>query len=44
VLEKNQIERKQSLFDYYKAMTELYATVGAPEKIVSIWNAQGEDQ
>jgi outer membrane protein TolC len=44
VLEKNQIERKQSLFDYYKAMTELYATVGTPEKVLSIWNAQGEDQ
>jgi outer membrane protein TolC len=44
VLEKNQIERKQSLFDYYKAMTELYATVGTPEKVLTIWNAKGEDQ
>ncbi len=44
VLEKNQIERKQSLFDYYKAMTELYATVGTPEKVLTIWTAQGEDQ
>ncbi len=44
VLEKNQIERKQSLFDYYKAMTELYATVGTPEKVVTIWNGKGEDQ
>jgi outer membrane protein TolC len=43
VLEKNQIERKQSLFEYYKAMTELYATVGTPEKVLTIWNAQGED-
>ncbi len=44
VYEKNLIERKQSLYDYYKAMTELYATIGTPEKVLSIWNAQGEDQ
>jgi len=44
VYEKNLIERKQSLYDYYKAMTDLYATVGSPEKVLSIWNAQGEDQ
>ncbi|HLP16147.1 MAG TPA: TolC family protein [Bacteroidota bacterium] len=44
VLEKNRIESKTSLFEYYKAMTELYAAVGEPEKVLTIWNAKGEEQ
>lgn len=44
VLEKNLIESKTSLFDYYKAMADLYTAVGEPEKFLSIWNAKGEEQ
>jgi outer membrane protein TolC len=44
ILEKNMIESKNSLFDYYKAMTELYTAAGNPEKVISIWNAKGENQ
>lgn len=44
VLEKNRIESKTSLYDYYKAMTDLYAAAGEPEKVLSIWNAKGEEQ
>ena len=41
---ENMIESKNSLFDYYKAMTELYTAAGNPEKVISIWNAKGENQ
>jgi outer membrane protein TolC len=44
VLEKNRIESKTSLYEYYQAMTGLYAAAGEPEKVLSIWNAKGEEQ
>ena len=44
ILEKNMIESENSLYDYYKAMTELFTVAGSPKKIISIWNAKGENQ
>jgi outer membrane protein TolC len=37
-LEKNQIESKQSLYDYYKSLTALNVNAGNPEEILNIWN------
>ncbi|MCX6138515.1 MAG: TolC family protein [Ignavibacteriales bacterium] len=38
ILEKNIIESRNSLFEYYKAMTDLFTASGSPEKVLSIWN------
>ena len=40
ILEKDEIESKMSLFDYYKSMTELYTAVGSPQKVLEIWNSK----
>ncbi|MBN2091515.1 TolC family protein, partial [candidate division KSB1 bacterium] len=37
VLEKNQIERTKSLYDYYQSLTELYEASGNPKEIVNFW-------
>ncbi|WP_456442317.1 TolC family protein [Caldithrix abyssi] len=37
ILEKEQIARHQSLFDYYQSMVELFAAAGNPAKIKEIW-------
>jgi len=42
-LEKNEIESKQSLFDYYKSLTSLNVNSGNPEEVLNIWNkAEGK--
>jgi len=42
-LEKNEIESKQSLYDYYKNLTALNVNAGNPEEIIKIWNkAEGK--
>lgn len=38
VLEKNLIERKFSLFEYYKSINEIYLAVGNPEDFLKVWN------
>jgi outer membrane protein TolC len=40
ILEKDEIESKMSLFDYYKSMTELYSAIGNPQKVLEIWNSK----
>jgi outer membrane protein TolC len=40
ILEKDEIESKMSLFDYYKSMTELYTAAGSPQKVLEIWNSK----
>jgi len=40
VLEKNQIERKFSLFEYYKSINEIYLTTGNPKDFLKVWNKQ----
>jgi outer membrane protein TolC len=40
ICEKDQVESKNSLFDYYRSMTELYASTGSPEKVVEIWKSK----
>jgi outer membrane protein TolC len=37
VLEKNQIERKFSLFEYYKSINEIYLTTGNPKEFLNVW-------
>lgn len=37
VLEKNQIERKFSLFEYYKSINEIYLTKGNPKEFLNVW-------
>ncbi|MDD5363448.1 MAG: TolC family protein [Ignavibacteria bacterium] len=37
VLEKNSIERKITLYDYYKSINELYLTSGTPMNFLKIW-------
>jgi outer membrane protein TolC len=42
-LEKNEIESKQSLYDYYKSLTALNVNAGNPEEVLKIWNkAEGK--
>ncbi len=38
VLEKNLIERKFSLFEYYKSINEIYLTTGNPKEFLKVWN------
>lgn len=40
VLEKNLIERKFSLFEYYKSINEIYLTTGNPSEFLNVWNKQ----
>jgi outer membrane protein TolC len=37
-LEKNEIESKLSLYDYYKSLSALNVNSGSPEEILKIWN------
>lgn len=37
-LEKNLIESKNALFEYYKSLSELYFITGNPENVLTIWN------
>lgn len=37
-LEKNLIESKNALYEYYKSLSELYQSIGNPEKVLTIWN------
>jgi outer membrane protein TolC len=37
-LEKTEIEKLSSLFDYYKSLTDLLTASGTPEDILKIWN------
>jgi len=38
VTEKNGIEKKLSLYEYYKSMNELYLTSGKPMNFLILWN------
>jgi outer membrane protein TolC len=38
-LEKNQIERLTSLFEYYKAMTDVFVACGKTNEFLPIWNS-----
>ena len=40
ILEKDEIESKNSLFDYYRSMMELCTSTGCPEKVLEIWNSK----
>lgn len=40
VTEKNEIERKISLYEYYKSINELYLTSGKPMNFLIIWNKE----
>jgi outer membrane protein TolC len=40
ILEKDEVESKNSLFDYYRSMTELYTSTGCPEKVIEIWKSK----
>lgn len=40
VTEKNGIERKLSLYEYYKSINELYLTSGKPMNFLIIWNKE----
>jgi outer membrane protein TolC len=40
VLEKNLIERKFSLFEYYKSINEIYLTTGNPKDFLNVWYKQ----
>lgn len=42
VLEKNSIERKISLYEYYKSINELYLTSGNPMNFLIIWNKESK--
>lgn len=42
MLEKNKIELKTALFEYYKTICQLLETSGKPEDFVRIWLMQGE--
>jgi outer membrane protein TolC len=37
VLEKDLIESKLSLFEYYQKLTALYTVAGIPQEIITIW-------
>lgn len=39
-LEKNRIESLQSLYDYYRALTDLYNATGDPKDILTVWNKE----
>ncbi|MDD4052095.1 MAG: TolC family protein [candidate division Zixibacteria bacterium] len=39
-LEKNQVERLLSLFDYLKSMTDLYTAVGEPRQVLTLWETR----
>ncbi|MGE5496902.1 MAG: TolC family protein [Syntrophothermus sp.] len=39
-LEKNKIESLNSLYEYYKSMTDLYTASGNPLEIISIWHKE----
>ena len=40
LLEKNEVERLQSLYDYYRSAVALATVTGAPERFVEQWNSQ----
>ncbi|HVN48367.1 MAG TPA: TolC family protein [Bacteroidota bacterium] len=40
IYEKDEVESKNSLFDYYRSMTELFASIGQPEKVIEIWKSK----
>jgi outer membrane protein TolC len=40
IFEKDEVESKNSLFDYYRSMTELYTSTGCPEKVIEIWKSK----
>jgi outer membrane protein TolC len=40
IYEKDEVESKNSLFDYYRSMTELYTSTGCPEKVLEIWKSK----
>ena len=40
ILEKDEIEIKNSLFDYYTSMTEVYTAAGTPQKVLEIWTSK----
>lgn len=39
-LEKNQIESLNSLYEYYKSLTDLYVAAGNPQEILRIWHKE----
>lgn len=42
MLEKSEIDRKVSLYDYYKSMGQLYNACGKPLEFLNIWNKPEE--
>lgn len=40
IYEKDEVESKNSLFDYYRSMTELFVSIGQPEKVLEIWKSK----
>ncbi len=38
ILEKNKLESKSSLYDYYKGLIELYVISGIPQEFINVWN------
>lgn len=37
-LEKNLIESKNALYEYFKSLSELYLSTGNPDRVLTIWN------
>jgi outer membrane protein TolC len=37
-LQKNLLDIKSALFEYYKSLSELYLSTGNPEEVIKIWN------
>jgi outer membrane protein TolC len=40
-LEKANIDSKNAVYDYYKALVQLYQSTGEPETVLSIWKVKG---
>lgn len=42
IVEKNEVESKESLYQYYCALTELYTVLGNPQEMVTLWMKEKE--
>ena len=40
-LEKILLDRENTMFEYYKSLTDLYLAAGQPQQILTIWNTKG---
>lgn len=40
IVEKNEVESKESLYQYYTALTDLYTAIGNPQKMITLWTKE----